>query len=69
MFPPSTSDLSSPPDSATGLSAGPDTKARATEAEVDSADLMGAATTLVIRHGDDRYLLRRTRQGKLILTK
>lgn len=36
---------------------------------VDSASLIGACGQLEIRHADDRYWLRRTQSGKLILTK
>lgn len=37
--------------------------------EIDLRRLLGDATQLVIRHGDQRYILRLTRQNKLILTK
>lgn len=37
--------------------------------EIDSADLMAGARVLHIRHGDQLYTLRVTRQGKLLLTK
>lgn len=36
---------------------------------VASRDLLGADTRLHIRHNRERYLLRLTRAGKLILTK
>lgn len=36
---------------------------------IDSALLFRGARELEIRHGDDRYRLRHTRNGKLILTK
>jgi hemin uptake protein HemP len=39
------------------------------EREIDSASLLGAGTEIRIRHSDVVYTLRRTRQGKLILTK
>ncbi|MYZ49427.1 hemin uptake protein HemP [Rhizobiales bacterium L72] len=36
---------------------------------LDSAALFGAAREIVIVHGNDRYILRVTRQGKLLLNK
>ncbi|MEJ8570140.1 hemin uptake protein HemP [Microbaculum marinum] len=36
---------------------------------VDSSDLFEGSRELVIRHNQDRYILRITRQGKLILNK
>lgn len=36
---------------------------------IDSEDLFKGARELVIRHNQDRYVLRITRQGKLILNK
>ncbi|SDN96013.1 hemin uptake protein HemP [Vreelandella arcis] len=36
--------------------------------EVDSHDLLGDAGQLVIHHEQRRYVLRRTKSGKLILT-
>lgn len=36
---------------------------------VDSAALFGGERELLIQHGSERYRLRRTRNGKLILTK
>ncbi|MEM0923900.1 MAG: hemin uptake protein HemP [Pseudomonadota bacterium] len=39
------------------------------ERVVDSADLMQGARIMHIRHGDQVYTLRVTRQGKLLLTK
>lgn len=36
---------------------------------IDSAHLFQGARELEIRHGEDRYRLRHTRNGKLILTK
>ena len=36
---------------------------------VTSRELLGESGVLRIRHGPDTYLLRRTRTGKLILTK
>lgn len=38
-------------------------------ASVASEDLLGARGELKIRHNGELYSLRRTRQGKLILTK
>lgn len=35
----------------------------------DSAGLLNGAREIVIQHGDVRYRLRHTRNGKLILTK
>lgn len=32
-------------------------------------DLLGTGSVLVIEHADERYLLRLTKNGKLILTK
>lgn len=37
--------------------------------EVDSATLLAGAREIAIRHGDEIYRLRHTRNGKLILTK
>jgi len=37
--------------------------------EVSSTALLGARDALTIRHQDEVYFLRRTRAGKLILTK
>jgi hemin uptake protein HemP len=34
-----------------------------------SSELLGTAREVVIEHGDEKYRLRLTRQGKLILTK
>lgn len=36
---------------------------------IDSRDLFGEAVVLLIDHGGETYSLRRTRLGKLILTK
>ena len=36
---------------------------------VRAQDLMGTSPMLVIEHESERYLLRRTKNGKLILTK
>ena len=36
---------------------------------VRAQDLMGTSPVLVIEHEGERYLLRRTKNGKLILTK
>ncbi len=36
---------------------------------LDSAELLGARDEVLIVHGGETYRLRRTRQGKLILTK
>ena len=41
----------------------------ATEPCVDSAVLLGRQQSVAIRHRDETYRLRQTRQGKLILTK
>lgn len=49
--------------------AGPD-HARAAATSIDSRQLLPPGqTTLYIDHGDQRYLLRVTRENKLILTK
>jgi hemin uptake protein HemP len=37
--------------------------------ELDANQLFAGANTLQIRHGGERYTLRRTGKGKLILTK
>ena len=37
--------------------------------EVDSGDLLQGSREVLIRHGDDVYRLRLTRNGKLILHK
>ena len=36
---------------------------------IDSRLILGRATSVQIRHGDETYTLRETRAGKLILTK
>ena len=36
---------------------------------VRAKDLLGTGSVLVIEHADQRYLLRLTKNGKLILTK
>lgn len=41
----------------------------ATEAEIDSARLLKGQRELLIRHGNECYRLRHTRNDKLILTK
>jgi hemin uptake protein HemP len=46
-----------------------DAAATPSEREIDSAFLMGTRPEIRIRHNDLVYTLRRTRQGKLILTK
>lgn len=43
-------------------------KGREQSREVDSRDLLGPNDELVIHHEGRRYMLRRTRLGKLILT-
>ncbi|MBX2853601.1 MAG: hemin uptake protein HemP [Rhodobacteraceae bacterium] len=48
----------------------PDTPQRsADKAEIDLRDLLGERTQIVIRHRGERYVLRLTRQNKLLLTK
>lgn len=42
---------------------------RDTHCRVDSRTLLNGRTTVEIVHGDQRYLLRVTRENKLILTK
>ncbi|NYZ62479.1 hemin uptake protein HemP [Luteimonas deserti] len=37
--------------------------------ELDSADLLGGRREVLIRHGNETYRLRHTRNDKLILTK
>lgn len=37
--------------------------------EITSAELLGAAREIHIRHADETYTLRQTSKGKLILTK
>lgn len=37
--------------------------------QVDSTDLLGSHDALMIRHQGESYTLRKTRAGKLILTK
>ncbi len=39
------------------------------EESIDSQDLFKGRREIVIRHNQDRYILRITRQGKLILNK
>lgn len=48
----------------------PNTPAQTAEKdEIDVRDLMGERTQIVIRHRGERYVLRLTRQNKLLLTK
>jgi hemin uptake protein HemP len=59
---------------AAGLDARPGADVSRTEAasvprEIDARELFAGANALLIRHGDERYTLRRTSKGKLILTK
>lgn len=49
--------------------ADPRTDLPGTARTIRSQDLFGTADTLRITHGGQHYTLRRTRQGKLILTK
>ncbi|MGC9457915.1 MAG: hemin uptake protein HemP [Halothiobacillaceae bacterium] len=42
---------------------------RATPNEIDVAQLMGGQRAVVLVHRSERYLLRVTRHGRLILTK
>lgn len=44
-------------------------RAARTEREIDSSALFEGARLVAIRHGAERYTLRITRAGKLILTK
>jgi hemin uptake protein HemP len=37
--------------------------------KINSADLLGRWNQLIIQHQGERYILRKTRAGKLILTK
>lgn len=37
--------------------------------EISVDELLGAADSIVIRHGTERYTLRLTRQNRLLLTK
>lgn len=46
-----------------------DNRTTRTEDYLAAADLLRGRTTVRIRHGDDIYVLRVTRSGKLILTK
>jgi len=46
-----------------------DTAVEPAPREIDSDSLLGGARELHIRHGDQRYVLRRTGKGGLILTK
>ena len=48
---------------------GPHTPEPNIRGEVSSAQLFAGAKALFIRHGGERYTLRRTSKGKLILTK
>jgi len=50
------------------VSTGSDTENQG-EAAIDSNDLFKGRKEIVIRHNQDRYVLRITRQGKLILNK
>lgn len=54
-------------DDGSAMAAG--TAAATTPREIDSDSLLGEARELHIRHGDQRYVLRRTGKGGLILTK
>lgn len=44
-------------------------KGRRSDEGIDSNELFKGAREVVIRHNSDRYVLRITRQGKLILNK
>ncbi len=55
----------SPPHSVAGTPAQPVTEPRA----FDSAQLLDGRNQVAIRHGEELYSLRLTRNGKLILTK
>ena len=46
-----------------------ETSAKRTAREVDSCELLRGENELLIRHGDELYRLRLTRNGKLILQK
>lgn len=37
--------------------------------EIDLRELLGERSLVIIRHEDERYVLRLTRQNKLLLTK
>jgi hemin uptake protein HemP len=37
--------------------------------QVDSQTLLGEADKVIVQHGEQQYLLRRTKENKLILTK
>lgn len=47
----------------------PDAAPRAASRVVTSAELLGQARELFIRHAGELYVLRQTSKGKLILTK
>ena len=43
--------------------------ANPSDESIDSSDLFKGGREIIIRHNNDRYILRITRQGKLILNK
>lgn len=62
--------MTDPPTHETAAAARPTPYAPAVADHViDSRDLLQGRTEIVIHHGGDRYRLRHTRNGKLILTK
>jgi len=63
------SDVNSPRKPARPPDAGASRPAAATPLELSSTQLFGGAQAVVIRHDGERYTLRRTSKGKLILTK
>lgn len=59
-----------PPSSASkDVAAASPPRALAPDHAIDSRDLLQGHAEIVIHHGSDRYRLRHTRNGKLILTK
>lgn len=47
----------------------PDRPANPSDESIESSDLFKGRREIIIRHNNDRYILRITRQGKLILNK
>ena len=56
-------------DPAPGITAGNNHPRPAAVTSIDSETLLGERGEVKIQHGGEQYSLRRTRQGKLILTK
>ena len=66
---PRDADSSRPPHDGGAAASGPDDKPREASRTLDSRELLGPEGVVHIEHQGERYTLRRTRNGRLILTK